>query len=92
MVSFINQTGTVGMIYTSFTQNVTGSEFLTLLGMLIMILLFFIMFKIPIEASIILVLPLFLIAVAYSPDIFTVVGVILIYLGVLLAKNFPLKG
>jgi len=89
---FINQTETVGIIYASFTQNVTGSEFLTLLGMLIMIILFFMVFKLPLEATLILALPMFLISLAYVGDIWAVGGVILMYLGLLFAKNFPMKG
>lgn len=88
---FINQTGTVGIIYTSFTQNVTGSEFLTLLGFLIMIILFFMVFKMPLEATVILALPMFIIAMAYTADLATVGMVFLIYLGILFAKNFPIK-
>jgi hypothetical protein len=89
---FINQTGTIGLIYTSFTTNVTGSEFLTLLGLIILIILFFAMFKMPMEASLILALPMLLIAMAYTSDIFAVGGVVLIYLGILFAKNLPIGG
>lgn len=88
VVNFINETGTLGVIYMGVTQNITGSEFLTLLGMVLCILLFFMMFRIPIEVSSILVLPLLIILMAYSGEWFAITGVLLIYLAILLAKNW----
>jgi len=49
--TFINQTGTIGTIYNSAVTNITGSEFLALLGIIILIILFFLMFGLPIEVT-----------------------------------------
>lgn len=88
MVTFVNYTGTIGVIYSAFTQNVTGSEFLTLLGIIIMIMLFFMLFRIPIEATAILILPIVIIFMSFSSDILGIGLALLMYLGLLFAKNF----
>lgn len=86
--SFINQTGTIGVIYTSATQNITGSELLTLLGLIIMIMLFFVMFGLPIEATLILIMPMLITYGVYAQDLIGFLGLTLLYLGILFAKNF----
>jgi hypothetical protein len=85
---FINDTGTIGVIYTAFTQNVTGSEVLTLIGIIIMLVLFFMMFRLPVEATIVLVLPIVLIFMAFSGNILPLGLAFLLYVGGLLAKNW----
>jgi hypothetical protein len=86
-VTFINDTGTVGIIFQAFTNNITGSPFLSLLFLCFIILALFVAFRIPIEFSLILMLPMFLIFLAFSHEFLPIVGVILIYLGVLWGKN-----
>ena len=90
MVLFINETGTIGIILEATRINITGSDFLTMLGLTIIIMTFFMLFRLPIEASAILVLPMLLVFMAFIPNIFALGGVILIYLGILLAKNYLL--
>lgn len=85
---FINETGTLGVIFQAVTLNITGNEFLTLLGLLLLILLFFMLFRIPIEASAILILPLLIILMASTGEFFAIGGVMLIYLALLFAKNW----
>ena len=88
MVTFINSTGTIGIIYQAVNTNITGSDFLTLLGLMFIIMLFFMSFRIPLEATAILILPLLIIFMAFNNDIFAVGGLVLIYLGILFAKNY----
>jgi hypothetical protein len=88
MVLFINETGTIGVIYNAVVTNITGSEFLTLLGVLLIMLLFLMAFHIPIEAGAILILPMLLIFMAFNNNILAIAGIALIYLGIILAKNF----
>jgi hypothetical protein len=85
---FFNSTGTIGVIYTAFTQNVSGSELLTLVGIIILIVLFFLMFRIPVEATVVLVLPIVLIFMAFSGNILPLGLAFLLYVGGLLAKNW----
>ena len=88
VTAFINDTGTIGIIYNAATTNITGSEFLTLLGLIVLIIIFFTMFRIPMEMTAIFVLPLMLIFMAYSNNFFAIGGVFLIYLGFLVARNY----
>lgn len=90
MVVCIDTTGTIYSFLTAMTNNVTGSMFITIF--LISIFLIAIaagFFKIPIEITMIILLPIHLAFLAcIGSEIYGVVGTILIYLGILLAKNF----
>lgn len=86
--AFMNQSGTIGVIFTAFTLNVSGSEFVTLLGIIVFLLALFFMFRIPVEATIILILPIFLIFMAFSGEFLGLGLAFLMYLGFLLAKNY----
>lgn len=85
---FINHTGTIGIIYDAVNNNITGSEFITLLGLVMLFIIFFTMFRIPLELTAIFVLPMLLIFMAYSGNFFAIGGVFLIYLGMLVARNY----
>lgn len=87
-MSFVNETGTIGVIYNAINQNITGSAFLTLLCIIALVMLFFMAFHLPLEATAILVLPMLLTFMAFEESLFTLGGVFLIYMGVLLAKNW----
>lgn len=82
---------TSGLIYTilvAFTQNVTGSFFLTTFLISLGLMVLAAMFSIPIEYSMILLLPFNLgLLACLGTDWLGVVGTILIYLGILLAKH-----
>lgn len=88
---FINASGTIGSILTYATSDVTGSLFLTLLGIVIGILFICVLFRIPMEFSAILVLPLLLGLMAYMQEFVPIGGVFLIYLGIIMGKNFFFK-
>jgi hypothetical protein len=85
---FINTTGTIGQIYIAATQNITGSEFLTLLGLMFLILAFFMIFRLPLELTSVLILPMLIIFMVYSHNFLSFTGLILIYLAILVAKNW----
>lgn len=88
---FINQTGTIGVIFEAITNNVTGSVYLTLLGLMIIIILFFMLFRVPIEFTAILILPMCIIFMSFYGE-FLVVGLtLLMYIGFLVAKNFFIR-
>lgn len=79
------------MILDAFTYNITGDLFLTLLCIVLIIIAFCLMFRIPIEYSIIIILPLLLVCMAFTSQFLAIGGVALIYIAVLLAKNFLIK-
>lgn len=86
-MTFYNETGLVWTILSSVTET-TGSLFVTLLLIIFVILILCAVLRIPMELSAILIMPLLLVLMAYSGDFFAVGGVVLLYLGVLLARNF----
>lgn len=88
---FYNETGTFGIIISYMNSDVTGSLFLTLLFMVLAVLAICALFRIPIEFSAILVLPLLLVMMAYVGEFLAIGGVFLIYLGILFAKNLWFK-
>lgn len=85
---FINETGTAGIIFQAFTNNITGSIFLTLVLITIIIMAFFASFGLPLELSAIFVLPMYLIFMAFSHEYLAIGGLLLIYLGITFGKNF----
>ena len=66
----------------------TGSVFLTLLFIILLILIVFVILRLPIEFSAIFILPLLLVLMAYDAAFYPIGAVFLIYLAVILAKNF----
>ena len=91
MVELYNTTGTIGQIITYMTYNVTGDLFTTLLTIVILITILAISLRIPLEFTSILILPLLITIMAYSGQFIQIGGVILIYLALILAKNFFFK-
>lgn len=85
---FINQSQTIGMIVTQMTINSTGSLFLTYLSIVFIILLIAMVFRIPLEFTAIIVMPLLLTLMAYYSAFWTFGGIMLIYLAFLFAKHF----
>lgn len=83
-----DETGTMGIIINSMTSDVTGSLFVTLLLIVIFVMAIAFMFRIPVEWTIIFVVPLLIVIMAYSSDFLAVSGVLLIYLGILIGKNW----
>lgn len=69
------------------TANITGNWFLTLLFVTVLIMAFAFAFRIPIEFTILLIFPLLIGFGAMSGAYMAVLGVAIIYLAVLVAKN-----
>lgn len=80
--------GWIADLLNGLTANVTGSVFLTLLLITILIIFFAFAFRIPIEFTVILVFPLMIGFAAYYTTYMAVAGVAMIYLALLVAKNF----
>lgn len=88
---FYNESDSVGIIIHGLTNNVTGSLFLTLLVIIIMLMVVAFMFRLPIETTSVLIIPLLIVVVAYSGEFLQVGGVFLIYMGILIARNLPFR-
>ena len=89
---FINQTDKIAVIMTSMTQNVTGSIALTFLYIMLILIAISLASGIPIEVTAIIILPLGIVLCSqYSEAFIPLLGLMLIYLSVILAKNFFFK-
>lgn len=84
---FINETGVIGQIFMYASTNLTGSLFLSLLGIIILIIAIFMLFRIPIEFIAILILPIMIVFMAYESQMLAITGAFILYMGFLTAKN-----
>ena len=88
MVLFINTTETLGIILGNATQYTTGSMFLTLLILVLILMAFAIMFGIQLEFTSILILPLLITYMAFYQEFIAIGSIILIYLALIVTKRF----
>lgn len=89
MVVCIDLSGVTYSILAGLTNNVTGSMFLTTLLISLLLITIAMGCRIPIEISMIILLPLHIALLAcLGTDWLAITGTIVIYLGILLAKNF----
>lgn len=87
---FINSTGVTAGIMNGMVE-MTGDWFSAMLLIVIMLIILAFALQLPIEVTAIFVLPFLLSCYAFVPDFTAVTGVVLIYLGIIVAKNFFIK-
>jgi hypothetical protein len=87
-VTFVNETGFIGVLLQSGSSDVTGSLFATLF--LLFVLLFFLGMacRIAIEYLVVAFTPFLLVLMAYYTSWYAVGGVFIIALAVIFARNF----
>lgn len=85
---FINESTTSGVILSYGVQNVFGSVTIMIIVFILVLMAMCFMFKLPIELTIPLVLPMIIYSMAYYGDIIPLGGVALIYMAILFAKWF----
>jgi len=90
-ILFQNTTSAISLGLGTMTQNITGSLFLSLLIIILLLMMVALLFRIPIEATVVLIIPLMLVFMAATSDFLAIGGVFLIYLGIILAKNFLIR-
>lgn len=84
---FINSTDYSYILLTGLTNDVTGSLFISLLLIMVFIMVIAMILKLPIESSAIFMIPFLLVVSAfYISDWLAILGVFLIFLGVIFAK------
>lgn len=85
---FINYSGSGGLLFSEFFNNVAGSVFLGVLIIVMLITALFMLFGVPVEVVAILIMPLLLVCMAYTSEFLAIGGVGLIYLAVILVRMF----
>jgi len=88
---FVNETGIIGTILQTGTESITGSIFISLLIIMIILFSLCIFFNIRLEFSIIIFLPLLISYASYYSEFVPILGAGLIYLTIILSKNFFFK-
>lgn len=88
----LNESGLAGEVLFGLSQNVTGSIFLSMLMIVFIIMLLFMLLRVPLEFTAILILPMLIVFMSIDNALLSVLGVFLIYLGVILGKNFFFAG
>ncbi len=92
MVVCIDPTGTIYIVLAGMTNNITGSMFLTTLVISLLMITLALGLRIPIEVSMIMLLPWHLVLLAcLGSNWLAITGTILIYLGIILGKNILFK-
>ena len=88
---FINTSNILGSMIMNSTTTITGSLFLTLISILIIAFILFFAFRVPFEIGSALSFPFVLIILAYNSSFIGIAGGLMIYLGIVIAFNFPYK-
>lgn len=87
MVLCLDSTGVINTVLMNLSLNVTGNMFISLFIIVLLLLVIAMAMRIPIEFTIILVMPLLIASLACDNDWLGVAGIAVIYLGILLGKN-----
>lgn len=87
-VACFDVTGITYAVVSGLTTSVTGSYFLSLLMIVLLFMTIVVAFRMPVEISAVLVLPLLIALLSCDGDWMSITGVTLIYLGILVGKNF----
>jgi len=85
-MSFIDTTDLIGGLLMSLTNDVTGSLFLTLLMIVFFIVIIGLAFRLPLEITFIIALPLYYVSVVYSQEMYPVLAVALIHIAILFTR------
>ena len=88
MALFLNTSDSIGLIITAGTQNLTGDIVATLFMILAILLSISILFGIPFEFTIIILFPLLLTMAAWYSAFWVVIVGLILYFGIIVAKNF----
>jgi hypothetical protein len=88
MALFYNSSEIIGASIDAATINITGTQFLTLLAIIIVLMLLLAVLRIPLEYGILIIMPVFIIMAAFEASFLTFFGLTLVYMGILFAKYY----
>ncbi|MCA1800045.1 MAG: hypothetical protein LC650_01980 [Actinobacteria bacterium] len=86
MTDLINSTTVPGSVVLAMTNDVTGSLFLTLTAIMLLVFFACALFRMPMEVSLIVMLPLIIHTMAVSDQFLAIGGFAAMYAGVLFGK------
>jgi hypothetical protein len=89
MAELINQSDIIGQMLITMSNDVTGSLFLTLLMLLIILIVISVgVFKTPFEVTAIYILPLLIAGMVATSEFLAFGGVMLLYMALIFVKAF----
>lgn len=88
---FLNCSQVIGQVIINTTEQTTGSIFLTFLFIMLFLVAIAMIFQIKLEYTMIILLPVLLALMSYYQQFVAIGSVILIYLAIIVTKNFILK-
>jgi hypothetical protein len=91
VAELVNSSGTIGMIINSATTSFTGSLGATMFIVLAVLIALSIMLSIPLEFMAVILFPLCIAVASYESSFLAPVIVIIIYVSVLIAKNWLIR-
>jgi hypothetical protein len=86
--AFVNSTSWVGEVFSHMSINITGSEYLTILAILVLLIVIMMMFRVPMLFIFLFVSPLVMIGMAYYQEFYIIGLVFFAFLGITVAANF----
>ena len=88
MADFINMTGSAGIVFDGLVAQ-AGSHYFALLSLFIVLLLILLLFRVPLEFAVLILLPLSIVMWAYDTRWLAIAGLMLIFAGIIFARNLP---
>jgi hypothetical protein len=88
MALFYNSSEIIGASIDAATTNITGTQFLTLLVVMLFLVLLLAVLRVPLEYGVLLIMPVLIILAAFEGGFLALFGVVLIYMGILFAKYY----
>ena len=85
---FLNTTSDMGSIIYANVLNISGSEFITIFIIFLLLLGCFYLFKVPIEWSLVFLLPMLIVIGAYNSIFLTILGLILFIISIIIVRNW----
>jgi len=85
---FLNNTGMIGTALVYMTTNVTGNEALTYLMLTVGLMALCMLFKMPLELTFPIIFPFLMVLGLYAESLFSIIGVAILYIAVLIAKKW----
>ena len=81
-----NSTGIFGQVIEGLTVDITGSLFMSLLMLTILLVAILLAFRVPLEFQAVLIAPLLFTLMAYSQEVLAIGGVLAIFMGIIFAR------
>lgn len=86
-MAIFDPSSAIGLIITALAEQ-TGSVFLALFVIMMLLFAIAILLRIPIELTLPLFFPFIIVATIMTTSYFAIAGIVIMYLSIILAKNF----